>query len=160
MGHLTAPLLQPRVVADMIGLSPASLRRWDAALLPGADRRPRRYSWAEVEILQRAVHQASGRGGTPAAFQGMRAVPSPRAGGASLALGLGREPKTPAGPDAAGGPVPDRARGRARATGRRRRARRSIVIVGLPRSARRRTAPMDGLAGHGGRHSRRERRAP
>jgi hypothetical protein len=72
MGHITAPLLQPRVVADMIGLSPASLRRWDAALLPRAGRRPRRYSWAEVEVLQRAVHQASGRGGTPAAFQGTR----------------------------------------------------------------------------------------
>jgi hypothetical protein len=130
MGHLTAPLLQPRVVADMIGLSPASLRRWDAALLPGADRRPRRYSWAEVEILQRAVHQASGRGGTPAAFQGMRAVPSPHAGG------------------------------RARATGRRRRARRSVVAVALPRSARSRTAPTGGLAGHKGHHSRRERRTP
>lgn len=128
MGHLTAPLLQPRVVADMIGLSPASLRRWDAALLPGAGRRPRRYSWAEVEILQRAVHQASGRGGTPAAFQGVRAVPSPHAG--------------------------------VRATGRRRRARHSVVAVALPRSARGRTALTGGLAGNGGRPSRRERRTP
>ncbi|MHB8732920.1 MAG: hypothetical protein ACYDAB_14140 [bacterium] len=106
MGHLTAPLLQPRVVADLIGLSPGSLRRWDAALLSGADRRPRRYSWAEVEILQRAVHQASGRGGTPAAFQGMRAAPA----GAR----------------------------RPRSIGQRRRAKRSVVTVGLPRSPGRR----------------------
>jgi hypothetical protein len=71
MGHITAQLLPPRVVSELIGLSPASLRRWDAVLLPRAARRPRRrYSWAEVEILQRAVHQASGRGGSPAAFQG------------------------------------------------------------------------------------------
>jgi hypothetical protein len=110
MGHLTAPLLQPRVVADLIGLSPASLRRWDAALLSGAGRRPRRYSWAEVEILQRAVHHASGRGGTPAAFQGMRGA---------AAVGADRVRRT-------------------RATGRRRRARHSVVTVGLPRSARRR----------------------
>ncbi|HEV2284283.1 MAG TPA: hypothetical protein VGX75_18000 [bacterium] len=116
MGHFTAPLLQPRVVADLIGLSPASLRRWDAALLPGADRRPRRYSWAEVEILQRAVHHASGRGGTPAAFQGMRT------GGPAVGTARG-------GADGVG---------RTRATGRRRRARRSVVTVALPRSARRR----------------------
>ena len=95
MGHFTAPLLPPRVVADLVGLSPASLRRWDAVLLPGAGKRPRRYSWAEVEILQRAVHLASGRGGSPAAFRGMRA------------------------------------------SGRR-RGRRDVVSVGLPRSARRR----------------------
>jgi len=77
MGHIAAPLLPPRVVAALVGLSPAALRRWDAALLPRASRRPRRYSWDEVEILQRALHQASGRGGTPAAFQGR---PRPGAG--------------------------------------------------------------------------------
>jgi hypothetical protein len=70
MRHINASLLPPRVVAELVGLSPASLRRWDIALLPRAARRRRRYSWDEVEILQRAVHQASGRGGTPAAFQG------------------------------------------------------------------------------------------
>jgi hypothetical protein len=118
MGHFTAPLLQPRVVSELLGLSPALLRRWDAALLPDAERRPRRYSWAEVEILQRAVHQASGRGGTPAAFQGMRAVPSPR-GRDAAAPGAGRVR-------------------RARSAGRRRGARRSVVSVSLPRSARRR----------------------
>ncbi|HEV2440017.1 MAG TPA: hypothetical protein VGX97_08135 [bacterium] len=105
-------------MAELIGLSPASLRRWDAALLPGAERRPRRYSWAEVEILQRAVHHASGRGGTPAAFQGLRAVRPPRAGGAAA--------------PGAGGAVGTRARGRRRGT------RRTVVSVALPRSARRR----------------------
>jgi len=118
MGHFTAPLLEARVVAELIGLSPASLRRWDAALLPSAERRPRRYSWAEVEILQRAVHQASGRGGTPAAFQGMRAVRPPRAGDAAAPRAGGTE--------------------RTRARGRRRGARRTVVSVALPRSARRR----------------------
>jgi hypothetical protein len=90
MGHFTTPLLQPRVVAELIGLSPASLRRWDAALLPGAARRPRRYSWAEVETLQRAVHQASGRGGTPAAFQGIRAVRAVRSPSAAASGAAGR----------------------------------------------------------------------
>lgn len=114
MGHFTAPLLQPRLVAELTGLSPASLRRWDRALLPRAARRPRRYSWAEVEILQRAVYLASGRGGTPAAFQGLRVV----------------EPRTRR------KAAPGRAR-RAPST-RRSRARRGVVAIGLPRSARRR----------------------
>jgi hypothetical protein len=118
MGHFTAPLLQPRVVAELIGLSPASLRRWDAALLPGADRRPRRYSWEEVEVLQRAVHQASGRGGTPAAFQGIRAL---------------RRPGTPQAVAAR----PDGGR-RTRPGARRRGTRRRVVSVEMPRSARRR----------------------
>ncbi len=109
MGHFTAPLLQPRVVAELIGLSPASLRRWDEALLPRADRRPRLYSWAEVEILQRAVHHASGRGGTPAAFRGVRTARPSR-----------------------------KSTRRTVAAQRRRRARRGVVTVGLPRSARRR----------------------
>jgi|SRR5262249_29825916 len=90
MGHFTTPLLPPRVVADLVGLSPASLRRWDALLLPGAGRRPRRYSWAEVEILQRAVHLASGRGGSPAAFRGMRASARHRGGREVVTVGLPR----------------------------------------------------------------------
>ena len=116
MGHFTAPLLQPRVVAELIGLSPASLRRWDAALLPRADRRPRRYSWAEVEVLQRAVHQASGRGGTPAAFQTFHV----------------------AGPSRARSRAEDGRARRGSPARRRRGARRRVVTVGLPRSARRR----------------------
>ncbi|HLW47408.1 MAG TPA: hypothetical protein VKW09_06525 [bacterium] len=119
MGHLTAPLLQPRVVADLIGLSPASLRRWDAALLPRAGRRPRRYSWAEVEVLQRAVHQASGRGGTPAAFQGSRRIGPLRARRAAT-------------------PGADGARRRNRPAKRRPAEGRGVVPVALPRSARRR----------------------
>ena len=115
MGHFTAPLLQPRVVAELVGLSPASLRRWDAALLPRADRRPRRYSWAEVEILQRAVHQASGRGGTPAAFHSLHVVGPSRARSRA-----------------------ENGRVRRGSPARRRGARRSVVTVGLPRSARRR----------------------
>ena len=118
MGHFTTPLLQPRVVAELIGLSPAALRRWDTALLRGAARRPRRYSWADVEILQRAVHQASGRGGTPAAFQGTRAVRPARSRNAA-ASGAARVRSV-------------------RSAGGRRRARRSVVSVALPRSARRR----------------------
>ena len=115
MGHFTAPLLAPRVVAELIGLSPASLRRWDEALLPKADRRPRRYSWAEVEILQRAVHQASGRGGSPAAFHALHTLEPSRTRSRT-------------------------ANGRARrgVSTRRRRARRGVVTVGLPHSARRR----------------------
>jgi hypothetical protein len=115
MGHITTPLLQPRVVAGLIGLSPAALRRWDAALLPHAGRRPRRYSWAEVEVLQRAVHQASGRGGMPAAFQGTRG-----------------------GPRRASAQAADGARRRSRAAGRRTAGGRGVVSVPLPRSARRR----------------------
>lgn len=110
MGHYTAPLLPPRVVAGLIGLSPASLRRWDAALLPGAAKRPRRYSWAEVETLQRALHHASGRGGTPAAFKGAAADGDPARG------------RLPAG----------------RTAPARRGSRRGVVPVALPRSARRR----------------------
>jgi hypothetical protein len=196
MGHFTAPLLQPRVVADLTGLSPASLRRWDAALLPGAARRPRRYSWEEVEILQRAVHQASGRGGSPAAFRGFRGLdrdgdrngtrsrPRPRTdparhprAGAPETDGTRSRPRPrtdPARHPRAGAPETDGTRSRPRPrtdparhpragapetddTGRRkapagasagrakqgsssrgRRSRRTIVPVGLPRSARRR----------------------
>jgi hypothetical protein len=126
MGHLTAPLLPPRVVADMIGLSPASLRRWDAALLPRAGRRPRRYSWAEVEVLQHAVHQASGRGGTPAAFQGARGLGPLRARRAAVQAA-------------------DGAKRRPRSAGRKRQEERSAVPVALPRSARR--PAYAGLAG-------------
>jgi hypothetical protein len=118
MGHITAPLLQPRVVAGLIGLSPAALRRWDAALLPRAGRRPRRYSWAEVEVLQRAVHQASGRGGMPAAFQGTRGGPRRSRRASAQAA--------------------DGARRRSRAVGRRTAGGRGVVSVPLPRSARRR----------------------
>lgn len=119
MGHFTAPLLQPRVVADLIGLSPAALRRWDAALLPGAARRPRRYSWAEVEVLQRAVHQASGRGGTPAAFRGARGIGPLRFTQVDAPAAAGEER-------------------RSRSAGRRRARRSGVVTVALPRSARRR----------------------
>jgi hypothetical protein len=140
MGHISTPLLQPRVVAELIGLSPASLRRWDEALLPRAGRKPRRYSWAEVEVLQRAVHQASGRGGTPAAFQGARRVGPLRSrraeteavdGGRRRARAGARTPASAArlgGMRLADGGMRQRRRGE----------ERSVVPVALPRSARRR----------------------
>jgi DNA-binding transcriptional MerR regulator len=57
MHDLTSPLLPRRVVSGLTGLSPAMLRRWDAlGLLSRAGRRrPRLYSWREVERLQRAA---------------------------------------------------------------------------------------------------------
>ena len=64
MHDLKCPLLAPRIVSGLTGLSPRLLRRWEALGIP-ADSRKRRagkkgggplYSWDEVEQLQRANH--------------------------------------------------------------------------------------------------------
>ncbi len=69
MRDLAAPLLTPRVVSGLTGLSPQELRRWEAHGIPspgkgrpgGRRRSPRLYSWRDVEQLQQATHLAKSR---------------------------------------------------------------------------------------------------
>lgn len=65
MHDLECPFLTSRVVSGLTGLSPKTLRRWEKEGIPAPDRgrgtgkrvrRPRLYSWREVEQLQRATH--------------------------------------------------------------------------------------------------------
>ena len=65
MHDLKYPLLTPRIVSGLTGLSPRLLRRWQALGIPAnARKKPagkkrgnsRLYSWQEVEQLQRATH--------------------------------------------------------------------------------------------------------
>jgi DNA-binding transcriptional MerR regulator len=62
---LKYPLLTPRIVSGLTGLSPRLLRRWQALGIPANARKKRAgkkrgdsrlYSWHEVEQLQRATH--------------------------------------------------------------------------------------------------------
>jgi DNA-binding transcriptional MerR regulator len=62
---LKCPLLAPRIVSGLTGLSPRLLRRWEALGIPANSRRTRAgkrggdgrlYSWDDVEQLQRATH--------------------------------------------------------------------------------------------------------
>ena len=58
MQDLEYPFLPSRVVLSLTGLSAGTLRRLAAAgvLAPRRSRRPRLYSWREVERLQQAAH--------------------------------------------------------------------------------------------------------
>jgi DNA-binding transcriptional MerR regulator len=65
MQDLEFPLLTPRIVSGLTGISPKTLRRWEAQrVLPPARRRSTRkpasgtrlYSWREVEQLQQATY--------------------------------------------------------------------------------------------------------
>lgn len=61
MHDLISPLLSRDVVSGLVGLSAATLRRWDVrgiVSLAPSRRLPRRYSWREVEQLQHAVYLA------------------------------------------------------------------------------------------------------
>jgi DNA-binding transcriptional MerR regulator len=65
MQDLAFPFLTPRVVSGLTGLSTKTLRRWEEEGIPPVararrgrqpGRRPRLYSWREVEQLQRVTH--------------------------------------------------------------------------------------------------------
>jgi DNA-binding transcriptional MerR regulator len=64
MQDLEFPFLTSRVVLGLTGLSSKALRRWEEDGIPALRgrggrqpvRRPRLYSWREVEQLQRATH--------------------------------------------------------------------------------------------------------
>lgn len=59
MRDLASPLLPRHVVSGLVGLSPQTLRRWEAFGIPArAGRRPgpRLYSWREVDQLQQAAY--------------------------------------------------------------------------------------------------------
>ncbi len=59
MRDLESPLLPRHIVSGLVGLSPQTLRRWEAFGIPArAGRRPgsRLYSWREVDQLQRAAY--------------------------------------------------------------------------------------------------------
>lgn len=69
MQDLEYPFLTSRVVLSLTGLSAGTLRRWEAAGMVVARRRPkprrsgapRLYSWREVEQLQQAAHLVKAR---------------------------------------------------------------------------------------------------
>jgi DNA-binding transcriptional MerR regulator len=64
MRDLTSPLLSQRTVAGLVGVSQATIRRWEeAGILSGPGRRSasRLYSWREVERLQRAAYFVKAR---------------------------------------------------------------------------------------------------
>ncbi len=59
MHDLTSPLLSQRTVAELAGVSRATIRRWEkAGILSRPSRRSasRLYSWREVEQIQRAAY--------------------------------------------------------------------------------------------------------
>jgi DNA-binding transcriptional MerR regulator len=59
MRDLTSPLLSQQTVAGLVGVSQATIRRWEeAGILSGTGRRSASslYSWREVERLQRAAY--------------------------------------------------------------------------------------------------------
>ncbi len=125
MRDLASPLLTPRVVSDLTGLSPQMLRRWEAFGIPSAagsnaaHNRPRLYSWRDVEQLQQASYLM------------MRGSVSMAAVGRVLAQNAAAEFDRP-------WIVSRRNPGKARPRTRSRRKRR-VVVVALPRSARRRS---------------------
>lgn len=69
MRDLEFPFLASRVVSGLTGLSAKTLRRWEEEGIPAPRgrggrrpaRRPRLYSWREVEQLQQATHLLKNR---------------------------------------------------------------------------------------------------
>jgi|GEM_PF-1301457 len=128
MRDLASPLLTPRVVSDLTGLSPQVLRQWEAFGIPSATgsnaarNRPRLYSWRDVEQLQQASYLM------------MRGSVSMAAVGRVLAQNAAAEFDRP-------WIVARRNPGKTRQARPRTRSRRKrrVVVVALPRSARRRS---------------------